>query len=55
MIPTIILVIIGVAFAWIGYMIPDNTVLTVGLVVLLAAAVVGIIHVAGYYRRPPPR
>lgn len=53
MIPTVMLVVIGVAFAWIGYVSNSDTVLTAGLVLLIVAAGVGIFTLADHYRRRP--
>lgn len=53
MIPTVILVVVGIAFTWIGYNADDNTVFTMGLVVLIVAAGVGIFTLADRYRRRP--
>lgn len=51
MIPTVILLVVGVAFAWMGYTGGDDTMLTVGLVMLIIAAGVGIFTLADRHRR----
>jgi uncharacterized membrane protein len=52
-IPTVILVIMGIAFSWIGYANHDDTVFTVGIIVLIVAAFIGILTLADRYRHRP--
>lgn len=51
MIPTVILLVVGVAFTWAGYAASNDTMVLMGLIVLIVAAAVGIFTLITRYRR----